>query len=80
MAQRSVELVVGRLATDERLRLAFQRDPGGTLERMASPEVVLTRTEREALAATPTSAWEAFATSLDTRLQKVALPDDDPVE
>jgi hypothetical protein len=78
VAQRSVEMVVGRLATDESFRAAFQRDPVGTLERLA-PEIVLTRTEREALASTPAAAWDGIAASLDTRLQKIALPEDDPL-
>ena len=53
MAQRSVEIVVGRLATDEQFRIAFRRDPVGTLGRLVAPEIVLTPTERDALLATP---------------------------
>jgi hypothetical protein len=79
VAQRSVEVVVGRLATDERFRAAFRRDPLGTLGRLVPPEVVLTPTERDALAATPPAAWDTIAAALDTRLQKIALPEDDPL-
>ena len=79
MAQRSVEIVVGRLATDEQFRTAFQRDPIGTLGRLTGPEIVLTPTERTALLAIPAGAWDAIAAALDSRLQKIALPQDDPV-
>ena len=79
MAQRSVEVVIGRLATDESFRAAFRRDPCGTLHGLPAHEIVLTSTERDALVSTPPTAWDAIAAALDSRLQKIALPGDDPV-
>ena len=61
MAQRSVEVVIGRLATDESFRAAFRRDPCGTLHGLPAHEIVLTSTERDALVSTPPTAWDAIA-------------------
>ena len=36
MSQKCVEVIFGRLATDEELRREFRRDPRGTLCRLAA--------------------------------------------
>lgn len=79
MSQRSVEVVIGRLATDEQFRQAYQADPLAAIDALASEGLALTPTEREALALTPPGAWETVACALDPRIRKVALPQDVPV-
>lgn len=79
MAQRSVEVVIGRIATDEHFRLAFRLDAVAVLDTVASEGLPLTATERDALALTAPGAWDAIASALDPRIQKVALPQDAPV-
>ena len=79
MAQRSVEVVIGRLATDEHFRLAFRADAPAVLASLAAEGLPLTATERDALALTAPGAWDAIASALDPRIQKVALPQDAPV-
>jgi hypothetical protein len=74
MSQRGVEVIVGRLVTDEGFRARFGRDPRATLEAAARKEVDLTPAEIEALANMPGRAWEAMAELVDPRLQRVSLP------
>lgn len=78
MSQRGVEVIVGRLVTDEAFRTSFGRDPLGALEDLARREVDLTPAEIEALSGMPRSAWDAMAELVDPRLQRVSLlPADD---
>ena len=78
MAQRTVEAVIGRLATDEAFRAAFARDPRGVLEQLVHQDGLgLTPVERDALAATDTRLWDHVAAALDPRLQRVALSPED---
>ena len=73
MSQRSVEQVIGRLATDEELRDRFTTDPATTLERLVAAGVELNPCERAALAALDPRAVRRFARTLDPRIQKSAL-------
>jgi len=73
MAQRSVEIVIGRLVTDEAFRAAFLRDPAMTLTRFIESGYDLTWLEIEALRATQARVWTDAADQIDPRLQKVAL-------
>ena len=59
MSQKCVELIFGRLATDEELRREFRRDPLGTLGKLAACGVELTKAERDALLATNVRALRA---------------------
>ncbi len=73
MSQKCVELIFGRLATDEELRREFRRDPLATLAKLAACGVELTKAEREALLATKCALFERLAETIDPRLQKASL-------
>lgn len=73
MSQKCVELIFGKLATDEELRREFREDPLGTLGKLAACGVELTKAEREALLATKCSLFERLAEAIDPRLQKASL-------
>ncbi|MGE3489871.1 MAG: Os1348 family NHLP clan protein [Vicinamibacterales bacterium] len=71
--QRSIELLIGRLVTDEDFRIAFHRDPRGTLLEAERWGLVLSAIEESALLSTDQSLWDRVAGELDSRLQKVSL-------
>ena len=73
MAQRIVELVIGRLITDEQFRIDFLNDPAGTLEALHGRGFELTRIEMAALIDTTPDVWLCAAAGLDPRLQKATL-------
>ena len=71
--QRHIERLIGRLATDEDFRHAFQRDPHQTLNDAAAWGLCLSAIEMEALLATDQKLWDRIAGELDARLQKASL-------
>jgi hypothetical protein len=71
--QRSVEVLVGRLITDEEFRRAFQRDPRATLNAATEWGLELTSGEVQALMAADHAMWDRFAEEIDSRLQKASL-------
>jgi hypothetical protein len=71
--QRHIELLIGRLVTDEDFRRAFQIDPHKTLNEAAQWGLALTATEVSALVATDQTLWDRIAVELDSRLQKASL-------
>jgi hypothetical protein len=73
MSQRSIEVVIGRLITDEAFRAAFLDDPQAVLTQLIETGVHLTRAEIAALVATDSTLWEGVADNVDPRLQKVDL-------
>jgi len=73
VAQRSVEILIGRLITDEGCRSAFLTDADSTLAGFVESGHELTCLEIAALCATPASVWERAAEDVDPRLQKIAL-------
>lgn len=73
MSQKCVEVIFGRLATDEELRQQFRRDPLGTLGRLAACGAELTNAEHDALLATNGALFERLAEAIDPRLQKASL-------
>ncbi len=79
MSQKCVEMIFGKLATDEELRRRFEADPRGTLTALAERGFELTRAECEALAATKTDLFTRLCESIDPRLQKASLHPDPPV-
>jgi len=73
VSQRIVEIVIGRLITDEQFRLAFLRDAIGALAGLSERGLELTSTEIAALIATDQALWALAADRIDHRLQKASL-------
>jgi hypothetical protein len=70
---RHIERLIGRLATDEDFRHAFQRNPHKTLHDATAWGLDLSAIEIEALLATDQTLWDRIAGELDARLQKASL-------
>jgi hypothetical protein len=73
MAQRVIELVIGRLITDEEFRGEFLDNPEPTLLALNDRGFDLSRTEIAALLNTDFTLWARTAEALDPRLQKVSF-------
>jgi hypothetical protein len=73
VAQRSIELFIGRLVTDEEFRETFMRNPSATVALFVEAGLELTDIEVAALLATRADVWERVADQIDARLQKVSL-------
>ena len=71
--QRNIERLIGRLATDEDFRSAFQRNPQQTLIDAADWGLDLSAIEVDAMLATDQKLWDRIAAELDSRLQKASL-------
>jgi hypothetical protein len=74
MSQKTVERVLGKLATDEEYRQRFRSDPLGILADAGRDAEALTPVEREALGKLDPDLLDRFADALDPRLQRVRLP------
>ncbi len=79
MSQKCVEMIFGKLATDEEIRRRFEADPLGTLALLAERGLELTRAECEAIVATKTDLFTRLSEAIDPRLQKASLRTDPPV-
>jgi len=75
MSQRHIEILIGRLITDEAFRSAFCADAESTLTGFMDAGHELTSVERAAVRATPAELWEQVAARIDARLQKVSYPE-----
>jgi hypothetical protein len=73
VAQRSIEVLIGRLITDEGFRDAFMRDPMAALRTFIDAGHDLTTVEIAALVATGPDFWERVADQVDPRLQKASF-------
>jgi hypothetical protein len=74
VTQRSIEVVMGRLMTDEEFRGQFRRDPHEALTGLVECGAAdLTRAEIAALVAMDSDFWERAAAEIDPRLQKANL-------
>lgn len=71
--QRIIEMLIGRLITDEQFRTQFLHDPKGTLLDLCDRGLELSPTEIAALVATDLSLWARTADAVDPRLQKVSF-------
>jgi hypothetical protein len=73
MSQKSVEIVLGKLVTDEEVRRRFRAAPLEVLESVRRAGWDLSAVETAALRSLDPAALERFALSLDPRLQKASL-------
>jgi hypothetical protein len=71
MAHRSIEILIGRLVTDEVFRAAFTNDQTGTLRAFERSGHDLTDVERAAVTAITSDAWAQMAERIDPRLLRV---------
>jgi hypothetical protein len=73
VAQRIIEMLIGRLVTDEQFRREFQTNPHATLLTLCEHGLELSKTEIAALVSTDPMLWARTADSIDPRLQKASL-------
>ena len=73
MAHRIIEILIGRLITDEQFRREFLDSPEDTLFNLCDQGLELSRTEISALVNTDPTLWARTANGLDPRLQKASL-------
>ena len=73
MSQRTVELIIGRLLTDEDLRHRFGEDPCRTLAALCDRGHELSRSEIEALISTDPTLWPRTARDIHPNLQRCTL-------
>src|SRR3989442_1161831 len=73
MTQQSVEILIGKLLTDEELREAFEQDPHEVLAWLLRQGLQLSRLEIEALKSIKPSDLSGLADMIDRRLQKASL-------
>ena len=73
MTQRAVEIVLGRLATDEEVRRRFIEAPHSALRELKASGIELSVVEIAALESLDPLDIARFARALDPRLQKAVL-------
>ena len=73
MSQRTVQLLIGQIVTDEELRRRFVERPAETLTALCDQGVELTKFEIDALVRTDKNVWDATARRLHPRLQRCSL-------
>ena len=73
MSQRTVQLIVGQILTDEEFRSDFLERPIETLTSVRDRGLELTNTEVDALAETDPRFWAVGAEWIDERLQRCRL-------
>lgn len=73
MAQRSIEILIGRLITDEAFRSTFCNGATATLASFIEAGHELTATEIAALITTSAEVWTRVSEQIDPRLQKASL-------
>jgi len=73
MSQRSIEILIGRLITDEAFRNSFLRDPRKAVATFVESGHEVTAVEMDAIAAVAREFWHYAAAEMDPRLQKASL-------
>jgi hypothetical protein len=73
MAQRTVQLIIGQILTDEEFRFEFLERPIETLASLRERGFDLTKVEVDALARTDRRFWAIGAEWIDARLQRCRL-------
>jgi hypothetical protein len=76
MSQRNVEMLIGRLMTDEELRLRFVRQPFETLADLCQKGYEFSKGEIDAFLQTDTEVWTSGAERISARLQRCSLRTD----
>ncbi len=78
MSHRTIERIIGRLLTDEELRLKFTRFPKRTLAELGEQGWELNRVEVDALLTMEVRLWSDVARDrIDPRLQRCSLKAND---
>ncbi len=73
MSQKTVQLVIGWLLTDEDLRLRFAERPRETLAEVRALGYEINEDELDALARSDPEMWPAMARRIHPRLQRTRL-------
>jgi hypothetical protein len=73
MTQRSVEVAIGRLVTDEDARRSLAESGAAFVAGLKASGLAFSTAEEAALLAMDPRACERFARTLDPRIQKVSL-------
>ena len=73
MTQRSIEIVIGRLLTDEEFRETFLSNPHQALGELLDRGTQLSLAEITALVGIDATLWVRVAEQIDPRLQKASL-------
>ena len=73
MSQKTVQVVIARLLTDEDIRVQFLGDPFGTLTAFVDQGFELTRDEIDALIETDRTLWSDAAGRIHPRLQRCSF-------
>jgi hypothetical protein len=73
MSQKTIQLVIGWLLTDEDLRLRFRERPRETLVDLQQRGYELSEEEIDALVRSDPEVWPALARRIHPRLQKCSL-------
>jgi hypothetical protein len=73
MSQKTVQLVIGRLLTDEELRERFVERARETLTELRDQGFELTAEEIEALVQSDPEGWPTMADRIHPRLQRCSL-------
>jgi hypothetical protein len=76
MSQKHVQWIIGRLLTDEELRLRFLDDRRGTLAVLRDQGFELTASEIDALLRTDRRLWPGASKLIDADLQRCSFRDD----
>jgi len=73
VSQRNIEIVIGRLITDEAFREGFLSNPHRTIGDLLDRGTQLSQAEIAALIAIDRTLWQRVADEIDPRLQKASL-------
>jgi len=73
MAHKTVQLIIGRILTDEELRERFLVSPDDALTSLQDMGLDLTSTEIDALARTDRRLWTSGVEWIDSRLQRCGV-------
>jgi hypothetical protein len=73
VSQKTVQLVIGRLVTDEEFRARFVAQPVATLAALKDQGFELTNAEIDALVQSDRTLWPSAAKRIHPRLQRCSL-------